>query len=107
MQLNKNAVNGTEPILRLIGDLPAGPPVAFEAAYGCGWLVRLPEDYGFDPHLDAAGWTHMCGLRGARVRRVRACEPRIWSSEMPYRTQMSAMRFSSTSTPGMTSTASG
>jgi len=25
--------------------------VAFEAAFGWGWLVRLLEDYGFDPHL--------------------------------------------------------
>ena len=51
VQLNKNTVNGTEPLLRLIGDLPAGPPVAFEAAFGWGWLVRLLEDYGFEPHL--------------------------------------------------------
>ena len=51
VQLNKNTVNGTEPLLRLIGDLPAGTPVAFEAAFGWGWLLRLLEDYGFDPHL--------------------------------------------------------
>jgi transposase len=51
VQLNKNTVNGTEPLLRLIGDLPAGTPVAFEAAFGWGWLVQLLEDYGFDPHL--------------------------------------------------------
>jgi transposase len=51
VQLNTNTVNGTEPILRLIGDLPSGTPVAFEAAFGWGWLVRLLEDYGFDPHL--------------------------------------------------------
>jgi Transposase len=44
-------VNGQEPMLRLIGGLPAGTPVAFEAAYGWGWLVELLEDYGFDPHL--------------------------------------------------------
>jgi transposase len=25
--------------------------VAFEAAFGWGWLVELLEDYGFDPHL--------------------------------------------------------
>jgi hypothetical protein len=36
VQLNKNAVNGREPILKLIGELPAGTPVAFEAAYGWG-----------------------------------------------------------------------
>jgi transposase len=51
VKLNRNVVNGTEPILRLIGDLPAGTPVAFEAAFGWGWLVDLLEGYGFDPHL--------------------------------------------------------
>ena len=50
VQRNKNTVNGTEPLLRLIGDLPARTPVAFEAAFGWGWLLRLLEDYGFDPH---------------------------------------------------------
>src|SRR5437868_9091153 len=51
VELNKNVVNGSEPMLRLIGDLPSGTPVAFEAAFGWGWLLRLLEDYGFDPHL--------------------------------------------------------
>ena len=51
VQVNRNVVNGSEPMLRLIGGLPAGTPVAFEAAYGWGWLVELLEDYGFDPHL--------------------------------------------------------
>ena len=40
VQLNKNVVNGSEPMLRLIGDLPSGTPVAFEAAFGWGWLAR-------------------------------------------------------------------
>jgi transposase len=51
VQLNKNTVNGTEPLLRLIGDLPAGTPVAFEAGFGWGWLAQLLEDYGFEAHL--------------------------------------------------------
>jgi transposase len=51
VQLNKNTVNGTESLLRLIGDLPAGTPVAFEAAFGWGWLAGLLEDYGFEAHL--------------------------------------------------------
>ena len=51
VELNKNVVNGSEPMLRLIGGLPAGTPVAFEAAFGWGWLAELLEDYGFDPHL--------------------------------------------------------
>src|SRR6266700_1980318 len=51
VQVNRNVVNGSEPMLRLIGGLPTGTPVAFEAAYGWGWLAGLLEDYGFDPHL--------------------------------------------------------
>ena len=51
VQLNRNVVNGSVPMLRLIGGLPSGTPVAFEAAYGWGWLAGLLEDYGFDPHL--------------------------------------------------------
>jgi transposase len=51
VQLNRNVVNGTEPILKLIGGLPAGTPVAFESAFGWGWLVQLLEDYSFDPHM--------------------------------------------------------
>jgi transposase len=48
---NRNVPNGVEPILSLIGGLPAGTPAAFEAAFGTGWLVELLEDYGFTPHL--------------------------------------------------------
>src|SRR6201987_4796071 len=51
VQMNRKVVNGSEPMLRLIGDLPAGTPVAFEAAFGWGWLARLLEDYGFEAHL--------------------------------------------------------
>jgi transposase len=51
VQVNRNVVNGVEPILKVIGDLPAGTQVAFEAAYGWGWLVEVLEDYGFAPHL--------------------------------------------------------
>ncbi|HSR85774.1 MAG TPA: IS110 family transposase [Streptosporangiaceae bacterium] len=40
-----------EPILGVIGGLPAGTSAAFEAAYRWGWLVELLEDYGFAPHL--------------------------------------------------------
>src|SRR5215475_693916 len=51
VQLNKNVVNGSEPFVRLIGGLPSGTPVAFEAAFGWSWLAELLEDYGFDAHL--------------------------------------------------------
>ncbi|WP_406724573.1 IS110 family transposase [Streptomyces sp. GD-15H] len=51
VRANRNVPNGVEPVLSVIGDLPIGAPVAFEAAYGWGWLVELLEDYGFEPHL--------------------------------------------------------
>ena len=51
VQLNKNVVNGSEPFLRLIGDLPSGTPVASRAACGWSWLAGLLEDYGFEAHL--------------------------------------------------------
>src|SRR5712671_2145739 len=51
VQLNKNVVNGSTPFLQLIGDLPSGTPVAFEAAFGWTWLAELLEDYGFEAHL--------------------------------------------------------
>jgi transposase len=51
VRLNRNVVNGSEPFLRLIGDLAPGTPVAFEAASGWSWLAGLLEDYGFDAHL--------------------------------------------------------
>src|SRR5215475_11353360 len=48
---NRNVPNGTQPVLGVIGGLPPGTPVAFEAAFGWGWLVELLEGYGFEPHL--------------------------------------------------------
>src|SRR6266705_2108477 len=51
VQLNKNVVNGSEPMLRLTGELPSGTPVAFEAASGWSWLAELLEDYGFEAHM--------------------------------------------------------
>jgi transposase len=51
VQVNKNVVNGSEPFLRLIGDLPSGTPVASGAAFGWSWLADLLEDYGFEAHL--------------------------------------------------------
>jgi Transposase IS116/IS110/IS902 family len=51
VQLNRNVVNGSQPMLGLLGGLPAGTPVAFEAAFGWGWLAGLLADYGFQAHL--------------------------------------------------------
>ena len=62
VQLNKNVVNGSEPMLRLIGDLPPGTPVAFEAAFGWSWLAELLEGYGFEAHL-----VHPAAVQGDRL----------------------------------------
>ena len=49
--VNRNVANGREAVLGVIGDLPAGTPVAFEAAFGWGWLIELLQDHGFDAHM--------------------------------------------------------
>jgi hypothetical protein len=67
VQLNKNVVNGSEPMLRLIGDLPSGTPVAFEAAFGWGWLADLPEDYSETP---SAFGTNRAVTRETRQTRI-------------------------------------
>ncbi len=51
VQLNRNVVNGSQPMFGLLGGLPAGTPVASGAAFGWGWLAGLLEDYGFGAHL--------------------------------------------------------
>ena len=53
---NRNVPNGTQPVLGVIGGLPPGTPVAFEAAFGWGWLVALLEDYGFARTWFSAAW---------------------------------------------------
>jgi transposase len=49
--VNRNVVNGSEAMRRLVGSFPAGTPVAFEAAYGWGWLAALLEEQGLELHM--------------------------------------------------------
>jgi transposase len=49
--VNRNVPNGRETVLGVIGDLPVGTPVAFDAAFGWGWLIELLQDYGFEAHM--------------------------------------------------------
>jgi transposase len=49
--VNRNVFNGRESVPAVIGNLPVGTPVAFEAAFGWGWLIELLQDYGFEPHM--------------------------------------------------------
>jgi hypothetical protein len=64
VQLNKNVVNGSEPFLQLIGDLPSGTPVAFEAAFGWSWLADLLEDYF------AASYQTIAKRRGKKIATI-------------------------------------
>ena len=50
-QRNRNVPNDPAQLVPLLGSLPPGTPVAFEAAYGWGWLVELLEELELEPHL--------------------------------------------------------
>ena len=49
--LNRNVDNGSEAMLDILEDLEPGTPVAFEAAYGWGWLADLLEERELEAHL--------------------------------------------------------
>jgi transposase len=48
---NRNLVNGSADLVEVLGGLPAGTPVAFEAAYGWTWLAELLDELELQPHL--------------------------------------------------------
>jgi transposase len=50
-QRNRNLSNDPAKLVPILGTLPPGTPVAFEAAYGWGWLVELLEELELEPHL--------------------------------------------------------
>jgi transposase len=50
-QRNRNLANDPAQLVPVLGALPPGTPVAFEAAYGWGWLVELLEELALEPHL--------------------------------------------------------
>jgi transposase len=49
--LNRNLPNDSAELTSILGRLEAGTPVAFEAAYGWGWLAELLEELELEPHL--------------------------------------------------------
>src|SRR5438105_15082013 len=49
--LNRNVDNGSDAMLDILEDLEPGTPVAFEAAYGWGWLADLLEERALEAHL--------------------------------------------------------
>ena len=50
-QRNRNVPNDPVKLVPILGVLPPGTPVAFEAADGWGWLVELLEELELEPHL--------------------------------------------------------
>ena len=50
-QRNRNLANDPAKLVPILGALPPGTQVAFEAAYGWGWLVELLEELELEPHL--------------------------------------------------------
>jgi transposase len=49
--LNRNLPNDPAELAGVLGALASGTPVAFEAAYGWGWLADLLEELDLEPHL--------------------------------------------------------
>jgi transposase len=53
--LNRNLPNDPTELIPILGQLEPGTAVAFEAAYGWGWLAELLEELGLEPHLAHPG----------------------------------------------------
>jgi transposase len=49
--LNRNLPNDSAELTSILGRLEPGTPVAFEAAYGWGWLAELLHALELEPHL--------------------------------------------------------
>ena len=48
---NRNLPNDSAELVAVLGRLAPGTPVAFEAAYGWGWLAELLDELSLEPHL--------------------------------------------------------
>jgi hypothetical protein len=79
-QRNRNLANDPAKLVPIRGALPPGTPVAFEAAYGWGWLIELLEELELEPRLvhPSRSGPHL----GARMG---ACAPTPSASSGPSR----------------------
>jgi hypothetical protein len=95
-----------EQVLSVIGRYPTHTPVAFEAAFGWGWLAELLDDYGYQPHLVHP--TRCKAIASARLKndkvdaailaqRVGAPAPSLWSESQSARRSCASSGTSSTS----------
>jgi transposase len=48
---NRNFRNDPAEFVPMLMTLEPGTPVAFEAAYGRGWLAELLDEFELEPHL--------------------------------------------------------
>jgi transposase len=72
-QRNRNLANDPAKLVPILGALPPGTPVAFEAAYGWGWLVELLEELQLGPHLSIPAAARRSPPPGCRNDKVDAC----------------------------------
>jgi hypothetical protein len=72
-QRNRNLANDPAKLVPIPGGLPPGTPVAFEAAYGWGWLVELLEELELEPHLVHP--SRCKAIASARLKNERSMRP--------------------------------
>jgi hypothetical protein len=48
---NRNVTNDPGGLMPVLATLDPETPVAFESAYGWGWVAELLDDLGLEPHL--------------------------------------------------------
>jgi transposase len=80
-QRNRNVANDPAKLVPILGALAPGTPVAFEAAYGWGWLVELLEELGLEPHLVHP--SRCKAIAAARLRTTRSMRARWRSCSAP------------------------
>jgi transposase len=73
--LNRNLPNDPAELVPILGQLEPGTPVAFEAAYGWGWLVDLLGELDLEPHLVHPSRSHGDRLSPAQRRQGRCADP--------------------------------
>jgi hypothetical protein len=74
-QRNRNVANDPATLIPVLGALPPGTPVAFEAAYGWGWLVELLEELEPEPHLVHPSRCKAIASARLQERQGRCCHP--------------------------------
>jgi len=55
---NRNVANDHQALRKELAGLRKGTPIAFESAYGTGWIAEMLGDLGFEAHL-----AHPAGCR--------------------------------------------